>query len=47
MSQMEIAQQSLAQAEAYQPRDEWARRGRARNIAQIKAFIAAGVEEDE
>lgn len=42
MSQMEIARHALKQAGAYVPRDEWGRHGRARNIAQIKAFIASG-----
>ena len=33
------------QRQAYVPRDEWGRRGKARNIAQLKDFIAKAESE--
>lgn len=40
LSGVEIARQNLAQLEDWVPPDDWSRRRRAENIAQVRAWLA-------
>jgi hypothetical protein len=44
---MWTARDALAQAERYQPPDDWSRKMKAQNIAQIKAYLSRSVEPVE